>query len=74
MFEKYLKKDELINNLQELIRIPSVHAESDIPSEPFGKNTVKALEYILSLGKSLGFKTKNIDGYCGYIEFGNDQN
>lgn len=71
MFEKYLKKDELINNLQELIRIPSVHAESDIPSEPFGKNTVKALEYILSLGKSLGFKTKNIDGYCGYIEFGN---
>lgn len=71
MFEKYLKKDELINNLQELIRIPSVHAESDIPSEPFGKNTVKALEYILSLGKSLGFKAKNIDGYCGYIEFGN---
>lgn len=71
MFEKYLKKDELINNLQELIRIPSVHAESDIPSEPFGKNTVKALEYILNLGKSLGFKTKNIDGYCGYIEFGN---
>lgn len=70
MFEKYLKKDELITNLQELIKIPSVHSESNNPSEPFGKNTIKALEYTLNLGKKLGFKTKNIDGYCGYIEFG----
>lgn len=70
MFEKYLNKYELIKNSQDLIKIPSVHAESNVPSEPFGKNTVKALEYILNLGKSLGFRTKNIDGYCGYIEFG----
>ena len=70
MFEKYLNKDELIKNSQELISIPSVHAESNVPSEPFGKNTIKALEYILNLGQSLGFRTKNIDGYCGYIEFG----
>ena len=70
MFEKYLNKDELIKNLQGLLKIPSVHAESSVPSEPFGKNTVKALEYVLNLGKSLGFRTKNIDGYCGYIEFG----
>jgi succinyl-diaminopimelate desuccinylase len=26
--------------------------------------------YTLELGKKLGFRTKNIDGYCGYIEFG----
>ena len=70
MFEKYINKEELIKNLQELIKIPSVHAESSIPNEPFGKNTVKALEYILNLGQSLGFRTKNINGYCGYIEFG----
>ena len=25
---------------------------------------------MLKLGESLGFRTKNIDGYCGYIEFG----
>ncbi|MCI8310507.1 MAG: hypothetical protein HFJ45_10280 [Clostridia bacterium] len=25
---------------------------------------------MLELGKKLGFKTKNLDGYCGYIEFG----
>ena len=70
MFEKYLNKTELIENLQVLIKIPSVHAESSVPNEPFGLNTVKALEYVLDLGKKLGFKTKNIDGYCGYIEFG----
>ena len=70
MYEKYLKKDELIKNLQELIKIPSVHAESNIPNEPFGKNTIKALEYTLNLGKKLGFRVKNVDGYCGYIEFG----
>ena len=70
MFEKCLNKDELIKNLQELIKIPSVHSESANVNEPFGENTVKALEYVLNLGKRLGFKTKNIDGYCGYIEFG----
>lgn len=70
MFEKYLNKDELIKNLQELIKIPSVHSESNTVNEPFGENTVKSLEYTLNLGKKLGFKTKNIDGYCGYIEFG----
>ena len=65
MFKNYINIDELIKNLQELIKIPSVHEESNNPNEPFGKNTVKALNYILDLGKTLGFRTKNIDGYCG---------
>ena len=70
MFKNYIIENELIKNLQELIKIPSVHEESNNANEPFGKNTVKALNYILDLGQKLGFKTKNIDGYCGYIEFG----
>lgn len=70
MFKNYINKDELIKNLQELIKIPSVHKESNNQNEPFGKNTVRALNYILNLGKKLGFRTKNIDNYCGYIEFG----
>ena len=36
MFEKYLNKTELIENLQVLIKIPSVHAESSVPNEPLG--------------------------------------
>ena len=37
---------------------------------PFGKYAKYALEYALNLCNKLGFRTKNIDGYCGYIEFG----
>lgn len=70
MFKKYIPKNEIIKSLQELIKIPSVYEKSQNSKEPFGKNTLKALNYTLDLGKKLGFKTKNIDGYCGYIEFG----
>lgn len=72
MFSKYIdnKKEEMIENLQKLIQIPSVYEESSNPKKPFGENANKALEYMLDLGKKMGFRTKNIDGYCGYIEFG----
>lgn len=63
-------KDELIQKTSEIIKIPSVHEESENPEVPFGEETKKALEYILKLGENLGFRTKNIDNYCGYIEFG----
>ena len=72
MFDKIIEenKNEIINKTCELIKIPSVSQETDNPSLPFGKDCTKALNYILELGSSLGFKTKNIDNYCGYIEFG----
>lgn len=72
MFEKQIDtyKDEIVSKICRLIEIPSVYAESTSPAKPFGENTNRALEYILNLGEELGFKTKNIDGYCGYIEFG----
>ena len=63
-------KDKIINSTCEIINIPSVFDDNDGSNTPFGLNTVKALEYVLDLGKSLGFKTKNIDNKCGYIEFG----
>ena len=76
MKEKINKKIEeytqdMINNISNLIKIPSISNE-EITEEkmPFGKECNNALEYILNLGKELGFRTKNIDGYCGYIEFG----
>lgn len=63
-------KDDIVKTTQELIRIPSVYSKSDNEKMPFGENVNSALEYMLNLGKKLGFKTKNLDGYCGYIEFG----
>lgn len=41
---------------------------------PFGEGAKKALDYALDLGNRLGFRTKNIDNYCGYIEFGEGKN
>ena len=72
MINKFIDnyKDEIIKKTQELIKIPSVISKSDNPNHPFGKSINDALEYVLNLGKSLGFNTKNVDNYCGYIEFG----
>ncbi len=71
MFEQEIKNNrkEMINHLQKLIQIPSVDG-SPSPGKPFGDAPARALEYLLDLGKALGFKTKNVDGYCGYLEFG----
>ena len=62
--------NEILEKTQELIQIPSVYSKSKYPNQPFGENVNKALEYMLDLGKKLGFRTKNLDGYCGYLEFG----
>lgn len=72
MFDKYIEneKDNIITSLSELIKIPSISIETDNPNEPFGKDCFNALNYMLHLGDSMGFRTKNIDNYCGYIEFG----
>lgn len=72
MFKKYINnlKNDIISETCNLINIPSVSEETNNPDMPFGKHAKEALEYILNLGNKLGFRTKNIDGYCGYIEFG----
>lgn len=72
MLDKFVdnSRNDIVQKVQELIRIPSVYADSSDSSKPFGENIDRALEYMLDLGKSLGFRVKNVDGYCGYIEFG----
>ena len=73
MLDEYIEtlKDEMVKETCNLINIPSVSEDDqEHTSTPFGKNANDALEYALNLGKKLGFRTKNVDGYCGYIEFG----
>jgi len=62
-------REEMIRSTQELVAIPSVEGEPQ-PGKPFGENVYKALDYMLTLGKELGFETKNVDGYAGHIELG----
>jgi succinyl-diaminopimelate desuccinylase len=72
MFDETIEnsKNEIINTLCELIKFPSVSDESGTSQYPFGEECNNILNYVLELGNSMGFKTKNIDAYCGYIEFG----
>ena len=73
LFDNYLDKnlDNMISNLKELISFKSISDEESTDSNhPFGEECSKALEYTLSLANALGFKTKNIENKCGYIEFG----
>lgn len=60
---------ELVESLKGLLSIPSVKGLSQ-PGAPFGIETVNALHYMLETGSNMGFKTCNLDGYAGFIEFG----
>lgn len=66
-----LQKEEFVKALQGFIRIPSV-LEEDLENldAPFGKGIRDSLDYILNLASSFGFKTRNIDNYCGEVEYG----
>ncbi|KAA5807505.1 dipeptidase PepV [Thermoanaerobacterium thermosaccharolyticum] len=62
-------KDELVRSTQEIIKIKSTEGEPK-PGMPYGEGPGKALEKALMIADSLGFKTKNVDGYVGYAEYG----
>lgn len=68
--EKVLEyRDELINSIKRLVKINSIEGEGK-EGAPFGENPKLALEEALKIGEELGFKTKNIDGAIGYVEYG----
>jgi succinyl-diaminopimelate desuccinylase len=62
-------KTDIIKSVQDIIRIKSVEG-APLQGKPFGEGVNSALMYILSLASSMGFKTRNIDGYIGYAEYG----
>lgn len=68
---KYEK--DIAHHISELVKIRSVREEAQ-PGMPFGKGVNRALEYMLSLAESMGFTTKNVDGYAGHAEYGNGEN
>ncbi len=72
MFEDYINinKRNIISSICDLITYPSISTQSNNSHFPFGRDCSDALKYFLNLANSLGFRTKNLDGYCGYAEFG----
>ncbi len=68
--ESYTNEQKsMIKTLCELISIPSVKGEN-YSSAPFGRYTLESLEYVLNTAEKMGFKAVNLDGYAGFVEFG----
>ena len=61
--------EKMLENLGKLVAIDS---QLGTPSEgkPFGEGPAEALEIGLEIARELGFKTVNLDNYCGYAEMG----
>ncbi|MBQ2444696.1 MAG: Sapep family Mn(2+)-dependent dipeptidase [Clostridia bacterium] len=57
-------REDILKTLSELVRIRSVSAEGS-------EKPLQALEYMLELGKNMGFEVKNVDGQAGHIQYGN---
>lgn len=72
-FLKEIKKnkEEFVKEICELVKIPSVLEEDPLSEEaPLGKPIRESLDYVLDLGKKMGFKTKNVGNVSGHIEYG----
>ena len=56
--------EEMLENMGKLVAIDS---QLGTPEEgkPFGEGPAKALEEGLKIAEELGFKTVNLDNYCG---------
>nr|WP_246943050.1 dipeptidase PepV [Bacillus pinisoli] len=69
--EVLARKEELLKDLKELLKIESVKDESSTSTRfPMGEKVGEALDLMLSKAGSSGFHTKNVDGYAGYAEHG----
>ena len=53
----------------EILKIKSVE-ELPLPGMPFGKGPAKVLEETLKLADSFGMRTKNLENYAGWAEWG----
>lgn len=62
-------KDEMLENLQKCIRIPSVYAD-DESGYPYGQQLHDCLTQVLELAESMGFETYNMDEQLGWCEYG----
>ena len=63
-------RDEIIDKTREMIEYPSLYGESE-EGAPFGRPIEDALEKVLEIGETMGFETRNHEGYAGTIQWGN---
>lgn len=62
-------ENEMVADLSDLVAIDSVEGPAK-EGMPFGEGPAKVLAKALEISERMGFKTKNLDNYCGYAEIG----
>lgn len=68
------RKEEFLEDLKGLLRIPSVRDDSKKTADaPFGPDVKKALDYVLAIGEKDGFKTKEVGNVAGHVEYGDGE-
>jgi succinyl-diaminopimelate desuccinylase len=67
--EKWIEEHEqqLIEDICELVKIPSVSVTTNDPKAPFGPECLRALECALGIGERMGFAAENHEHYCGSL-------
>lgn len=65
-------QQELIDAMKESVSFRSVKGEPALGA-PFGTDVAACLNHALSLAERLGFETKNLDGYCGCVDYGSGE-
>lgn len=68
-------RENFLEDLKTLIAIKSISGDCGSITEnaPLGEGINDAIEAFLKIGNRFGFKTKNLDGLCGYIEMGSGE-
>ncbi len=59
---------DILEFLSELVSFETVRGEQT-ENAPFGEANLACLECYLQKAQEFGFETKNVDGYCGHVEF-----
>ncbi len=62
-------KEVLIQDVLDTVKYESVKGKPE-PGMPEGRAVHEVLEAVLAMGDERGFKTKNLGGHAGYIEYG----
>ncbi|WP_102028824.1 dipeptidase PepV [Salirhabdus sp. Marseille-P4669] len=72
--EVLARKDQLLDDLFGLLKIESVKDETTASKQsPMGEKVGEALDYVLELSKRIGLDTKDVDGYAGHGQYGNNE-
>lgn len=69
--QQWLRSHEtdLLEDYRAMMRINTIESEPQ-PNAPFGSGNREALDLALALGERWGMRTKDLDGFIGYAEFG----